>query len=97
MPDTDDPLALGATVHDEHTGRYDTVADTATSPGLVFLRPLGGGREWTARREHLRPATTGELLETRLRTARATTTGDDSSTAWIGHRDAAPSRPGPRR
>jgi hypothetical protein len=70
MPDTDD-LTQGATVYDESSGRYGTVADARMTPGWVFLRPLGGGLEWQARREHVRPATASDLLAERLRSERS--------------------------
>jgi hypothetical protein len=70
MPD--DEVAHGVTVYDELSGRRGTVADTTTSPGLVFLRPIGGGIEWRARREHIRPVLASELLADRLRDGRTT-------------------------
>jgi hypothetical protein len=75
QPDTGDPLAQGATVYDESTGRYGTVSDIRLSRDSVFLRPLGGGVEWTARREHLRPAATSDLLAERLRSERSSAGG----------------------
>jgi hypothetical protein len=71
MPDTDDEVARGVTVYDESSERFGTVADTGLGTNLVFLRPLGGGLEWRARREHIRPALASELLADRLRGDRA--------------------------
>lgn len=71
MPDTDEhDLAHGVTVYDEATDRYGTVADARIIPGRVWLRPIGGGIEWCARREHIRPALASELLAERLKSAR---------------------------
>ncbi|HEY5837174.1 hypothetical protein [Streptomyces sp.] len=71
MPDATPPTPVpGLPVFDEATGRYGTVADITLSTVSVFLRPIGGGIEWRARREHIRPVTTGELLADRLREER---------------------------
>lgn len=70
MPDPDTDVALGATVYDTSSGRYGTVVDTQMSQSRVYLRPIGGGLEWTASREDLRPATTGDLLAERMREGR---------------------------
>jgi hypothetical protein len=56
-------------VYDEAAEEFGTVTDVWPT-GLVFVRPLGGGREWQARRDALRPARTSELLALRLRTER---------------------------
>jgi hypothetical protein len=77
-PDQHPPaLAHGVAVFDEATGRYGTVADATLSRDLVHLRPIGGGIEWRARREHIRPALASELLAARLRTARTPPRGRD--------------------
>jgi hypothetical protein len=67
--DTND-LAHGVVVVDEATGRRGTVADTTLSATYVYLRPIGGGIEWRARREDIRPVTASEILADRLRNAR---------------------------
>jgi hypothetical protein len=76
--DTDD-LARGVTVHDEATGRRGTVADATLSAAYVHLRPIGGGIEWRARREHVRPVLASELLADRLRETRTPPRGRDGS------------------
>lgn len=43
----------------------------ARSSGTVWLRPIGGGREWTAREQDVRPATTAEELSARVAEANA--------------------------
>lgn len=59
----------GLTVYDETAKEFGTVADVWPT-GLVFLRPIGGGREWQAHRESIRPALTSELLAERVRQER---------------------------
>lgn len=66
---TSPPPVQGMTVYDEGADRFGTVAEVSPT-GLVFLRPLGGGLEWDARRESLRPATTSDLLAERVRAER---------------------------
>lgn len=73
--DTDD-LALGVVVYDEASGRRGTVADTSLSADLVFLRPIGGGIEWRARRAHLRPVLMSEVLAEQLRETRTSPPGE---------------------
>ncbi|GGS12379.1 hypothetical protein GCM10010269_59470 [Streptomyces humidus] len=53
---------------------YDPVSDTVgeyqgPAGPYALLRPLGGGREWEARPESLRPATPGERLSAAVRVA----------------------------
>ncbi len=43
----------------------------ARSPSAVWLRPAGGGREWTARTQDVRPATAAEELRSRVAEANA--------------------------
>lgn len=64
------PPQHGVTVYDEGTDQYGTIADATLSPTTVFLRPIGGGTEWQARRDHVRPALASELLAGRLRESR---------------------------
>lgn len=78
MPDAD-VFVHGLKVYDEVTDRFGTITDAVTSPSLVFVRPLGGGREWQARRGDLRPARTSELLALRLRKER-----EGGMTTWPG-------------
>ncbi|WP_328480379.1 MULTISPECIES: DUF7848 domain-containing protein [unclassified Streptomyces] len=53
---------------------YDPVSDSVgeyrgNAGPYALLRPLGGGREWEARPESLRPATPGERLSAGVRAA----------------------------
>jgi hypothetical protein len=57
-------------VYDEAAEEFGTVADVWPTR-LVYVRPIGGGLEWEARRETLRPALTSELLAERVREQRA--------------------------
>jgi len=45
--------------------QFGTIAQV-WSADLVYLRPLGGGLEWTARPRTIRPALTSELLALRV-------------------------------
>lgn len=64
---------------------HDTARDTKTHKtgkvmgfegGYVQLRPIGGGREWDARREDLQPATAAESLSTVVAVANARSRGE---------------------
>ncbi len=44
-------------MYDETAQKFGTVAEVWTDD-LVYLRPLGGGLEWEARRGTVRPALT---------------------------------------
>ncbi|MFE3558311.1 hypothetical protein ACFXKW_26140 [Streptomyces sp. NPDC059193] len=44
--------------------RYGTASDAF--PGYGYVRPLGGGREWIATPEHLRPAHQMEISAVRI-------------------------------
>ncbi|MCX4692862.1 hypothetical protein [Streptomyces sp. NBC_01408] len=44
--------------------RYGTFTDAF--PGHAYVRPLGGGREWIAAPEYLRPATWPETAAVRM-------------------------------
>lgn len=59
-------LVHGLQVYDETAKRYGTVAEAMPSTDLVYLRPLGGGVEWTSSRSAIRPALTSELLALRV-------------------------------
>ncbi len=50
-----DELAFGVLAFDAGRGVVGMVMEVTW--GLVYLRPEGGGVEWTARREDVRPAT----------------------------------------
>lgn len=59
-----DWLIAGALVLDTRTGRRGEVQDwpypASAAPIRAWLRPVGGGREWTPRIADLRPVDTGE-------------------------------------
>ncbi|TDC77833.1 hypothetical protein E1283_06435 [Streptomyces hainanensis] len=60
-PDGDAPTPeVGAMARDSTADRVGRVM--AYECGLVWLRPLGGGREWTAPLERVRPVGLGESL-----------------------------------
>lgn len=59
-------LVQGLPVYDEAAECYGTVAEAWPSTDVVYLRPLGGGVEWTASRDDIRPALTSELLALRV-------------------------------
>ncbi|MER5490196.1 hypothetical protein ACSMX9_12840 [Streptomyces sp. LE64] len=40
--------------------------DTSTEAGLIYLRPQGGGVEWTVQRDHVRLATATDQLRPTL-------------------------------
>ncbi|MCJ1680538.1 hypothetical protein MTF65_24955 [Streptomyces sp. APSN-46.1] len=44
--------------------RYGVLTDAF--PGTPYVRPLGGGREWTANPEYLRPAHPMEISAARM-------------------------------
>ncbi|MEW2050489.1 hypothetical protein [Streptomyces sp. NPDC005476] len=71
---------------------YDPVSDSVgeyrgNAGPYALLRPLGGGREWEAHPESLRPATPGERLSAGVRAA--------NSRSFQGPQE--PSAPGPVR
>lgn len=59
-----DWLAAGALVLDTRTGQRGEVQDwpypASAAPTRAWLRPVGGGREWTPRIADLRPVEAGE-------------------------------------
>ncbi|MEU9975937.1 hypothetical protein [Streptomyces sp. NPDC051014] len=60
-------IETGTVVYDT---RADKVGEYRGQAGpYVLLRPLGGGREWEARPESVRPATAGERLAAEVRAA----------------------------
>ncbi|WP_406331492.1 hypothetical protein [Streptomyces sp. NBC_00203] len=71
------------TLHEPKLG--DTVEDTVTRKigevmgfegPYVQLRPLGGGREWDAKQESLRPVSAVEALSARVAVANARSRGE---------------------
>ncbi|MBT2545628.1 hypothetical protein J7E99_34320 [Streptomyces sp. ISL-44] len=44
--------------------------------GVVFLRPVGGGTEWTAKPNELEPVSTSEELSPRVREANKRSRGE---------------------
>ncbi|MFJ8112971.1 hypothetical protein [Streptomyces sp. NPDC096132] len=62
---TENQFETGTVVYDP---RSDKVGEYQSQAGpYALLRPLGGGREWEARPDLLRPATPGERLTANLR------------------------------
>lgn len=61
---TDGPPAVGDTVHDPARDRVGVVMG-GVGPYLQ-LRPLGGGQEWDANPDQVRPLTPTELLSARV-------------------------------
>ncbi|WP_410537896.1 hypothetical protein [Streptomyces sp. KL2] len=62
-------IAVGSVARDLRDGRIGDVMDV--HPGRVWLRPLGGGREWDAKPDDVRPLTAHEQLSARLAAANA--------------------------
>lgn len=59
---------------------YDTATQQvgeyrSTQGGLLFLRPLGGGREWSAEAHAVRPPTDAERISAGVRAANVRSTG----------------------
>ncbi|MGW1780450.1 hypothetical protein ACWCQQ_15095 [Streptomyces sp. NPDC002143] len=78
-PDTDAPSVSPAPVVGDLA--YDTVRDRygvvmERTPGQVHLRPKSGGREWTARPEHVELACAGEALSPQVAEANARSRGE---------------------
>jgi hypothetical protein len=85
-----DPAAGSGTPSRKPPGEYeprvrDTVMDTATNKvgrvmgfvgSYVQLRPAGGGIEWDARPEDLRPVPVGEALSAGVAVANARSRGE---------------------
>ncbi|WP_319673744.1 hypothetical protein [Streptomyces sp. ME18-1-4] len=64
---TENQFETGSVVYDP---RSDRVGEYRGKAGpYALLRPLGGGREWEARPESIRPATPGERLSAGVRAA----------------------------
>lgn len=65
--DTERQIPAGTVVYDT---RSDKVGEYRGAAGpYALLRPLGGGREWEARAESIRPATAEERLSAEVRAA----------------------------
>jgi hypothetical protein len=62
-------ITVGSVARDLRDGRVGDVMDV--HPGRIWLRPLGGGREWDARPDDVRPLTAREQLSARLAAANA--------------------------
>ncbi|HZG02172.1 MAG TPA: hypothetical protein VE546_01125 [Streptomyces sp.] len=62
-------ITVGSVVRDLRDGRVGDVMDI--HPGRVWLRPLGGGREWDAAPDEVQPLTPREQLSARLAAANA--------------------------
>ncbi|MFF3819388.1 hypothetical protein ACFYYD_22790 [Streptomyces bluensis] len=67
-------LSPGTVVRDEQRNRIGEVMG-AEGPYLQ-LRPLGGGREWDAEPDRVRPATTAERLSAAVAAANAVSRGE---------------------
>ena len=66
---TSQEFAVGVVVCDADTKRVGEVMDYVT--GIYFLRPLGGGREWSAGAESLSLWTRSDQLSTAVAAANA--------------------------
>lgn len=73
-PDPRPRLSPGTVVRDEQRDRIGEVMG-AEGPYLQ-LRPLGGGREWDAEPDRVRPATTAERLSAGVAAANAVSRGE---------------------
>ncbi|MEU6175882.1 hypothetical protein ABZ832_28735 [Streptantibioticus parmotrematis] len=60
---------VGYLAWDPGTSRFGIVMDDLAD--TVWLRPLGGGREWTVRSQDIRSATAAEELSARVAEANA--------------------------
>ncbi|MET9734271.1 hypothetical protein ABZZ79_27630 [Streptomyces sp. NPDC006458] len=65
---------LGDTMRDTTSGRVGRVMGFLGP--YVQLRPLGGGREWDAQPERLRPATSEEILSAGVAAANTRSRGE---------------------
>ncbi len=61
---TKEVAAVGSLVRDRRRDRVGVVM--ARYAGEIYLRPLGGGIEWTARAEELQPADRRDELRARV-------------------------------
>jgi hypothetical protein len=67
-------VSLGDTVRDAGSGRIGRVMGFVGP--YVQLRPVGGGREWDARRERLGPVTRSEALSDSVARSNARSRGE---------------------
>ncbi|MFF9036721.1 hypothetical protein ACF090_14760 [Streptomyces sp. NPDC014892] len=68
------PMSVGDTVRDVVSGRVGKVMGFVGP--YVQLRPIGGGREWDARRERLRPVSGSEALSEGVARSNARSRGE---------------------
>lgn len=61
---TEEPLTVGEKAMDTARNKIGTFMGTLGS--LHYLRPLGGGTEWTTSEEYVRRATTTEVVAAKL-------------------------------
>jgi hypothetical protein len=65
---------IGSPAYDASRERYGLVMDRVA--GRVWLRQVGGGREWEARPEDIRPARLSDLLTNPVAEANARSRGE---------------------
>jgi hypothetical protein len=73
LPEPGPPFPVGTLVHDairDQVGEYRDMLGTC-----VYLRPVGGGREWATRPEAVRRATDAERITAGVRAANARSLG----------------------
>lgn len=71
-PEPGAPPQVGALM--KHGRRVGRVMDVRVQ--TVYLRPVGGGKEWTAKPEELVPASTSDLLSPRVAEANKRSRGE---------------------
>lgn len=64
-PDSEELPAVGTVMVDEARDRIGEFQDELR--GRFHLRPIGGGLEWDASPDHVRPATDEERMRARVR------------------------------
>jgi hypothetical protein len=79
-----DGMGVGAFAYDARRGRVGEVMHI--SRNLYALRPAGGGLEWDARREDLRPATALDRLRPALKEVNARSEGGGCGTGLVKRR-----------
>ncbi|WRY98293.1 hypothetical protein OG250_27815 [Streptomyces sp. NBC_00487] len=68
------PVSVGDVVRDAGTGRIGRVMGFVGP--YVQLRPVGGGQEWDARQERLKPVTRSEALSEGVARSNARSRGE---------------------
>jgi hypothetical protein len=68
------PPGIGSPAYDASRERYGLVMDRIA--GRVWLRQVGGGREWEAQAKDIRPARLSDLLATPITEANARSRGE---------------------